>query len=128
MSERISRFVQSMHVQAHDRVLEIGCGNGVAATLICRMLDGGDYVAVDRSQKMVDAASKRNAAFIESGVARFVCAPLESLDLGSERFDKILAMRVRIFHADPQRARELAQRWLSPGGKLFVEYDEPARK
>lgn len=125
MADRIKDFVDAMNVQPGDRVLEIGCGHGVAATLICERLDKGSYLAVDRSQKMIDAATRRNEAFVRAGRASFVLGTLESLDLGKQRFDKILAMRVRLFKDDPERARALAERWLAPRGKLFVQYDEP---
>jgi len=128
MADRIERFVQAMRVRPSDRVLEIGCGHGVAASLICAQLDAaGRYVAVDRSEKMIAAAMKRNQAHVRSGRAAFLVGDFETVDLGTQRFDKVLAMRVRLFFTDPQRARALAQRWLAPGGQLFVEYDEPGR-
>lgn len=125
MTSRIERFVDLMNVEPNDRVLEIGCGHGVAGTLICQKLRAGRYVAVDRSSKMIAAAAKRNEAHVRSGIAKFIVSDLESLDLGEEKFDKVFAMRVRLFHEDPKRARELAEQWLAPKGKLFVEYDEP---
>lgn len=128
MSDRIEKFVDSMKVKPDDRILEIGCGNGVAATLICSKLVGGRYLAIDRSQKMVDAAAKRNESFVNAGLAQFVKAELESADLGNSKFDKVLAMRVRLFHSEPSQAQELAKRWLAPKGKLFVQYDEPPKK
>jgi ubiquinone/menaquinone biosynthesis C-methylase UbiE len=128
MPGRIERFVESMNVQPRDRVLEIGCGHGIAATLICAKLKGGSYLAIDRSGKMIAAAAKRNDSFVRSGVATFVQASLESLDLDDQEFDKILAMRVRLFHEQAEPARALAERWLAPGGKLFIEYDEPHRR
>lgn len=126
MPDRIERFIAAMKIEPKDRVLEIGCGHGVAATRVCSQLNGGRYVAVDRSQKMAAAAAKRNAAFVQAGVAEFLHASLETLDLGDAMFDKVFAMRVRLFHDDEARARALAERWLAPGGKLFVDYDEPA--
>lgn len=128
MSDRIEDFVESMKVQPGDRILEIGCGHGVAATLICSKLVGGSFLAIDRSQKMVDAAAKRNEAFVKAGLAQFIKAELESADLGKRQFDKVLAMRVRLFHLEPKQARQLAMRWLAPNGKLFVQYDEPQEK
>lgn len=125
MPDRIESFVASMDIQPTDRVLEIGCGHGVAATLVCMKLGTGRYVAVDRSPKMIAAAEKRNLRFVEAGVARFAQSTLEQLDLGEERFDKVFAMRVRLFHDQPGLARQLAERWLTAGGSLFVEYDEP---
>lgn len=115
-----------MKIAPTDRILEIGCGHGVAATLVCSQLGGGRYVAVDRSPKMIAAAARRNAEFVKSGVAEFIQASLETMDLGDAKFDKVFAMRVRLFHDDEKQARALAGRWLAPGGRLFVEYDEPA--
>ncbi len=74
---------------------------------------------------MIAAAMKRNEGYVSAGVAKFVVSDLESLDLGEERFDKVFAMRVRIFHDEPERARELVGKWLATKGKIFVEYDEP---
>lgn len=116
-----------MGVQPSDRVLEIGCGHGLAATLVCKTLSGGCYLGIDRSQNMVAAAAKRNDIFVRAGVAKFLQASLESLDLGEEKFDKVFAMRVRLFHDQPKRARELAERWLASNGKLFIAYDQPKR-
>lgn len=127
MSERIAGFVRRMQVRPADRVLEIGCGHGVACGLVCEWLESGQYLAIDRSRKMIDAATARNARFVEQGIAAFLQADLETLDLGEQRrFDKIFVMRVGLFHRDPERARRLAERWLAPGGQLFVEYDTPA--
>jgi hypothetical protein len=41
---------------------------------------------------MVDAAARRNAAFVEEGKAEFLVAELEDLDLGDRRFDLIFAL------------------------------------
>jgi SAM-dependent methyltransferase len=79
MSERLKAVVHRMAVEPNDRVLEIGCGHGVAATLICERLEGGRYTAVDRSRKMIDAAARRNAAHVGAGRAEFICATVETV-------------------------------------------------
>ena len=66
----------------------------VAATFVCERLVGGHLTAVDRSAKMVEAAARRNAAYVDAGTADFVVAGLEELDLGDRRFDKIFAVRI----------------------------------
>ena len=125
MSERLRRVVDGLDLRPGDRVLEIGCGHGVAATLVCERLDGGRLTAVDRSPKMIAAAARRNAACVEAGTAEFLVAALEEMDLGDHRFDVIFAVRVGLFHREPERARRLAERWLAPGGRLSASFDPP---
>ena len=126
VSERLRSVVEQLDLRPDDRVLEIGCGHGVAATLVCERLGSGHLTAVDRSAKMIQAATRRNAAHVEAGRAEFLVASLEDLDLGDRRFDKIFAVRVGLFHRDPGQARGIVERWLAPGGEVFVFYDLPS--
>jgi ubiquinone/menaquinone biosynthesis C-methylase UbiE len=125
MSERLRSVVDQMNIRPDDRVLEIGCGHGVAATLVCERLEEGHLTAIDRSAKMIQAATWRNAAYIEAGRAEFLITTLEDLDLGDRRFDKIFAVRVGLFHRESKRARGIVERWLAPGGAVFVFFDPP---
>ena len=125
---RLEAIVDELGIRPDDRVLEIGCGHGVAATLVCERLVGGRYTAVDRSERMIAAARRRNAAFVEKGRAEFLVGELETIDLGRRRFDTIFAARVGLFHREPDRARELAERWLAKGGRLGVFFDTPTRR
>jgi ubiquinone/menaquinone biosynthesis C-methylase UbiE len=123
VSARLRAVVERLDVQPGDRVLEIGCGHGVAATFVCERLDGGRLTAVDRSPKMIEAASRRNAAHVEAGRAEFIVAHLEDLDLGDRRFDKVFAVRVGLFHREPERAHRLVEPYLAPGGRIVSAYN-----
>jgi ubiquinone/menaquinone biosynthesis C-methylase UbiE len=120
--------VEQLDIRPDDHVLEIGCGHGVAATLVCERLQGGRLTAVDRSPKMIEAATRRNTAYVAAGTAEFLVASLEDLDLGDRRFDKVFAVRVGLFHRDPERARGMVARWLAPGGAVFAFFDSPPRR
>lgn len=126
MSERLRSVVEQLEIRPDDRVLEIGCGHGVAATLVCERLVEGLLTAVDRSAKMIEAATRRNAVHVEAGRAEFLVAKLEDLDLGERRFDKIFAVRVGLFHRNPDRAHDIVRRWLAPGGTVVARFDEPS--
>ena len=125
MSERLRAVVERLDLHPGHRVLEIGCGHGVAATLVCERLTSGRLTAIDRSPKMIDAAARRNARHVAAGTAEFLVATLEDADLGDRRFDRIFAVRVGLFHREPERAHALAARWLAPGGALLSDYDAP---
>lgn len=75
---------------------------------------------------MIDAAQRRNATFVEAGTAEFLVASLEEADLGDRRFDTVFAVRVGLFHRDPERARGLAEGWLAPGGEILTFFDPPS--
>jgi trans-aconitate methyltransferase len=58
-----------------DQLLEIGCGPGVAVSLVCERLAGGRIVAVDRSPTAIERAARRNAEHVASGRAVLRAAP-----------------------------------------------------
>ncbi|HWK48329.1 MAG TPA: class I SAM-dependent methyltransferase [Steroidobacter sp.] len=125
MSDRLRAIVEGMRVQADDRVLEIGCGHGVAASFVCERLRSGQLVAIDRSKKMIAAALHRNREHVDAGLAEFHVADVERFDPGRRKFDKIFAVRVGLFHRDPELARRILPPWLAPRGKIVLVYDEP---
>lgn len=125
MSERLRGVVDQLAVRPSDRVLEIGCGQGVAATMVCRLLSTGTLTAIDRSVKMVEAATRRNAPYVASGRAEFLIASIEDMNLGDRRFDLVFAVRVGLFHRDPERAHALLEPWLAPDARVLAFYDVP---
>ena len=127
MSERLRAVVERLDVRPGDRVLEIGCGHGRAATFVCERLGQGRLTAIDRSPKMVAAAARRNSKYVAAGTAEFLVATLEDLDLGDRRFDKVFAVRVGLFHREPDRAHALVERWLAEGGTVLACFDAPQR-
>jgi ubiquinone/menaquinone biosynthesis C-methylase UbiE len=118
-SERLAWAVDVLGVAPDDRVLEVGCGHGVAATLVCERLDGGRLTAIDRSAKMIDMAARRNAEHVAAGRAVFETVELERADFGDERFDKVFGVHVApLWKSDEVLAA--VGRCLAPGGALYV--------
>lgn len=128
MTDRLRAIVEQLPFGPDDRVLEIGCGHGVAATYVCERLRGGRLTAIDRSPTMIAAASRRNAAHVEAGRAEFLVMDLEGLELGERRFELVFAVRVGLFHREADRARRLVEPWLAPGGTVHAFFDTPTRR
>ena len=124
MSERLKSIVAEMRIRPNDDVLEIGCGHGVAASFVCEKLDSGRLVAIDRSQKMIAAAIRRNKLYIDAGKAEFHATDVLSFDPAGRKFDTIFAVRVALLHREAT-ARAVIQKWLKPRGRIFLFYDEP---
>ncbi|MFI7014872.1 SAM-dependent methyltransferase [Streptomyces sp. NPDC050164] len=127
--ERLTWAVQVLDPAPGDRVLEIGCGRGVAVALIRDRLVTGTVTGIDRSAKAIDAASRRNSDALATGRAAFHTRALEDADFATGSFDRILAVDVNLFRTR-QADRELAalRRWLAPGGLLCLCWEPPDGK
>jgi len=122
-SERLTWAVARLGIEPGDRVLEVGCGHGVAASLVCER--GGRLVAIDRSQKMIDLATRRNRAHVDAGRARFEAVALEDADFEDERFDVVFGVHVAaLWRSAVGLAKVRAH--LAPGGALHVLSQVPA--
>src|SRR3954470_13540484 len=93
-SERLWWAGDTLALAPADRVLEIGCGHGVAVSLVCERLTSGRITAIDRSEKMIEMAAQRNRAHVAGGRAVVKTAALEEADFEGERFDKVFAFNV----------------------------------
>lgn len=118
--DRHAWTVEQLGLTGAERVLEVGCGPGVTASLVCERLESGTLLAVDRSAKSVALAAKRNAAHVEAGRAEFRAARAE--DLGAERFDRVFSMNVRELWSAPHLVLDR----LSPGGVALWVFQLPS--
>jgi ubiquinone/menaquinone biosynthesis C-methylase UbiE len=49
-------------VARSERLLEIGCGQGLAVSLLCESASIGSITAIDRSKPMIDQAVRRTGS------------------------------------------------------------------
>jgi SAM-dependent methyltransferase len=124
VSERLVWAVETLELKPGCRVLEVGCGHGVAVSLVCERLSrGGRITAIDRSQKMIAAARRRNRLHVESGRAALEAVALEDAALGDQRFDRVFAFNVAPFWLEPNDALEIVRKHLAPSGAFYVFWD-----
>jgi SAM-dependent methyltransferase len=134
VSDRIRDFVEALPLSPGLRVLEIGCGPGVAARLVAARIAPGSVLAIDRSAKAVAQAVEGSADEIARGLLTVRQAAVEDFVLaeGETPFDLAFAMRVGALDG---RHPELEQRALvrlgvalSPAGRLFIDGGTPLRE
>lgn len=121
-SDRQRWAVDVLDVAPRDRILEVGCGHGVAVSLVCDRLDGGRITAVDRSPKMIVLARHRNAR--HGNKARFLTASIEEAALRDEVYDKAFAFHVAALHM-PGPALDAVYERLVLSGRLYLFSQEP---
>ncbi|MEM6412946.1 MAG: class I SAM-dependent methyltransferase [Pseudomonadota bacterium] len=133
-SARILDFVDALPLRPGMRVLEIGCGTGVAVREVARRVAGCFVLGIDRSERAVSLAQRGGQAEIDAGLLEFRTMSAEALQLGAgeEGFDLAFAMRVGAFdgrHPDAGvTAMERLRQVMKPNGKFFIDTGDPARE
>ncbi len=124
--DRLAWAVQALDISPGDRILEIGCGNGAAVSLVCDRLAGGRITAIDRSATAIDRATRRNAAHVSSGKAVFQHTDLAGFAPSGQRFDTVYAVNVNAFWVAAAEAEwGTASDVLRPAGVLHLFYQTP---
>jgi protein-L-isoaspartate O-methyltransferase len=127
-ADRFVWAVQTLDVAPSERLLEIGCGQGVAVALICESLSSGSITAIDRSKPMIDQAVRRNREHVESGRATFHAVSLAEAAVIRNRFDKAFVINVRLFRTDAAQEARVLKGLLKPRGAFYLFQQHPSAK
>ncbi len=122
---RITWAVELLAVEPDDEILEIGCGPGVASSLVADRLTGGTITAIDRSATAIARARKRNARHLDSG--RLVLQQGELTEFRPQkRFDKAFGVNVNVFWTTAADAEcQVLRTILEPHGRVLLVYGGP---
>jgi ubiquinone/menaquinone biosynthesis C-methylase UbiE len=116
------RAIELLHVQAHDRVLEIGFGPGVGVELLASLVLSGRVDGVDYSEEMVRQATFRNAAAIDANRVGLRQGSVEDLLFENGTFDKVLAINsMQVWPNAVTGLREI-QRVMKRGGRVALAF------
>ena len=121
--DRVRWAVEAVDPQPAEQILEIGCGPGAAAELICERLTTGHLLATDRSAVATTRTSERNPQHLEAGRLTVQQSALDELDLPKASLDKAFCVNVNLFWVRRSDA-ELAilRHALRSGAPLFILY------
>lgn len=112
--------IEHMEVRRSHRVLDIGCGGGMAAQLLSERARRGFVAGVDYSMEMVRQSVRRNAAGVAAGRMEFKHGDAGDLPYGDGSFDRVSAIETFYFWPDPMRGLSEAYRVLKPGGQVSI--------
>ena len=126
VAQRFQWAVEVLDPAPTERLLEIGCGVGIAVSLICPLLSGGTIVAIDRSRSMTDRALRRNAPCVQDGKASFETVALADANFDRHQFDKAFAINVHLFRVDAARELDVLRSALKPMGTLYLFQQHPS--
>lgn len=112
--------VELLEVKPSDRVIELGCGPGVAVAALASRATHGLVVGVDHSTVVLGQARRRNEDAIKDGRVRLIHAPVERLQVAGAPFDAALAVNTVGMWSEPTtRLREIGG-LLRHGGRIAL--------
>jgi len=130
---RIHWALEVLDPRPADEVLEIGSGPGVAAALVCEVLETGRLLAIDRSAVATRRTSKRNTAHVEAGRLEVRTVALAALEVPAHSLDIAFSVNVNLFWTRSPRPRtgdtcpRAAPRWVGARVlRLWRTTDRPA--
>jgi SAM-dependent methyltransferase len=125
--------VDLLDLRPSDRVIELGCGPGIALAAMADRITHGVAVGVDHSPVMIRQAGRRNAARVAEGRVLLVRARVEDLlvadgdptgdvDPGpfAEPFQAALSVNSVGFWEQPKQRLAALRRLMAPAGRVAL--------
>src|SRR5512133_3316891 len=109
-------LIAKLHLAGHERVLDIGCGDGKVTAEIASAVPRGSVVGIDNSTDMIGYAK----AAYEAGNLRFQVADAAALPFQAE-FDVIFSNACLHWIYDHKPVLAGIRRSLAPGGRVLLQ-------
>ena len=116
------RFVKAMIPGPHQRILEVGCGNGYLSLELAR--DGHRVVGLDQSARILAVAEQTRKAhpqIPEAGRLDYVCAEIGTWQMADGSFEVVVINRALHHLHDLPAALARIRCLLAPGGRLICQ-------
>ena len=125
-SQVIAAVYRLLELSDGMKVLEVGFGNGHTVPSLLAHAKRLQYTGIDISETMVQEAVRFNQSLVDSGEASFGVAAADAIPCVDASFDRVIAINVVYFLADPGRALREMRRVLWPSGFSVVASVDPA--
>jgi arsenite methyltransferase len=112
--------LEALEVGSGLRVLDVGFGGGGALEALIAEKNCAYVAGLDPSEKMVRAAGRKLAPWIEEGRLAVRQGTAEDIPWPDSEFDRILSVNSLPYWPDPPRGMREIGRVLRPGGALVL--------
>jgi SAM-dependent methyltransferase len=119
--------IRLLDVRDADRILEVGCGAGLAIRMIAERNDACRIDGLDFSPLMVRKAERNNRLFIVQGRVKIIPGDISNHAFKEESYSKIFAINVIYFWPDLETILTRLNRLLASRGRLVVFMSSPER-
>lgn len=113
------RLQLAARIDAHEHVLDIGCGSGESTRNAARAARAGSAFGVDLSFRMIEQAPRR-AREEDLGNARFEQSDAQVHPFAPHAFESAISRFGAVFFADPEAAFRNVGRGMRSGGRLVL--------
>ena len=120
-----AQTLDQLDLQPGCHVLEIGFGNGRAASQVISRAPDIRYAGIDFSPTMYEEAGRFNAELIASGRASFHLCSAERMPFADATFDRVFAIGVIHFWSDPIAPLIEIRRVMRPNGLAIMGSLDP---
>ena len=124
--EKVQYITEILGIQGDDKILDVGTGTGIMIPFYERYLVNGSVVAVDYSEKMIEAARSKYPEKEHPKIS-YLVSDVHDLKYDAE-FDLVVCYSCFPHFVDKPLAIKILSRALKKGGCLAVAHSESAKK
>jgi ubiquinone/menaquinone biosynthesis C-methylase UbiE len=111
-------ILDALHLQAGQRVLDLGCGLGDDVFAIAERIGAtGQVVGADISERMIEEAKRRTPA---GRSVEFLVSDAHHLPFADNTFDGVRSERLLMHVTDAERVLDEMTRVVRPGGRVAI--------
>jgi len=111
------KLIDRMDLQPHERILEIGCGEGWASRLLSARVPEGAVVGIDIADELIGSARARS---LDHQNLLFAPGSVEEIPWAEDYFTRVLSVETAYYWHSPDLAAREIFRVTAWGGYVFI--------
>lgn len=121
-ADMLQRSLQLLQFKPHDRILELGPGNGTHVPALLSSVEGLSYTGIDISETVIRQARSYCGPWVNINKAHFVQGNGVTIPYPDNYFNRILAVNVVYFWGNPLQNLKEIYRALKPQGVFCLAF------